>query len=91
MQENADQPQLRESINEGVLNDNLEDIAAYTVEKHTFLDETPLSPEQSEEARKFVLNALWQTVQERRKRRLKLLEACFKMADKILHEEIEQA
>ncbi len=91
MQENPDQPQLRESINEKVLGDNLEDIAAYTVEKHTFLDDTPLTPEQSEEAKEFVFNALWQTVQERRKRRLKLLEACFKMADKILLEEVEDS
>lgn len=91
MQDQPDQPQLQESINEKVLSDNLEDIAAYTVEKHEFLDESPLSPEQSEEAKEFVLAALWRTVKERRKRRLKLLERCFKHADEILHEVVRGA
>lgn len=86
MQDNPEQPQLQESINEKALADNLEDIAAYTVEKHEFLDDSPLAPQQSEEAREFVLKALWRTVDERRKRRLKLLESCFKQADEILHE-----
>ena len=82
---------LKESINEQALADNLTDIAGYTVEKHEFIDDSPLSADQSEEAKEFVLKALWRAVDERRKGRLKIVEECFKAADEILHEAIKNA
>ena len=91
MSDQPAQPHLQDAVIESVLADNLADIAGYTVEKHEFIDDSPLSPEQSKEAEEFILKALWNTVNERRQRRLTILEGCFKTADEILKEVVGNA
>ena len=66
------------------LSDRLEDIAAYTVEKNEFFGQDELSPEQQEEAKKFVLEALEEVATEYGMELERLRDKCMAAAKHVM-------
>lgn len=77
---------IRNSIDFGVVEDNVQDIAEFTVEKHEFRTGVTLPPEVRERAIARIRDVLWQRVEALKLRRQKLLEGMFKTAQETLDE-----
>ncbi|MYD76210.1 MAG: hypothetical protein F4093_10890 [Gammaproteobacteria bacterium] len=77
---------LRSPVNFDIVADNMLDIAEFTVEKYEFRNDTVLSAEMRENALKEIRNSLWVKVEEMRRRRKKILEEMFSLAEETLDE-----
>ena len=82
---------IRNSIDFSIVEDNVQDIAEFTVEKHEFQIGSTLPPEVREQAITRIRDVLWQRVEALKLRRQKLLERMFKSAQETLDEVIDKA
>jgi hypothetical protein len=75
---------IRNSIDFGIVGDNILDIADFTVEKFEYRNDTTLAPEVREEAVARIKDVLWQKVEAIKLRRQKILEDMFNSAQATL-------
>ena len=75
---------IKNSIDFGIVEDNILDIADFTVEKYEFRNDTTLSPDVREAAMSRIRDVLWQKVEAIKLRRQKLLEDMFNAAQATL-------
>lgn len=81
---------LKSSVDMTIVGDNLHDIVEFTLEKYEFKNDTTLSAEVREEASAKMKEALWQRVEELRKRRVQILAATFTLAETTLDEVVNK-
>lgn len=81
---------LKSSVDMTIVGDNLNDIVEFTLEKYEFKNDTTLSAEVREEASAKMKEALWQRVEELRKRRVQILAATFTLAETTLDEVVNK-
>ena len=81
---------LKNSIDMTIVGDNLNDIIEFTLEKYEFKNDTTLAAEVREEASTKMKEALWQRVEELRKRRVQILAATFTLAETTLDEVVNK-
>lgn len=77
---------IKNSVDFGIVEDNVQDIAEFTVEKHEFKSGVTLPPEVRERAIARIRDVLWQRVEVLKLQRHKLLEGMFKTAQETLDE-----
>ena len=75
---------IKDSIDFGIVEDNILDIADFTVEKYEFRNDTTLSPDVREAAMSRIRDVLWQKVEAIKLRRQKVLEDMFNAAQATL-------
>ena len=81
---------LKNSVDMTIVGDNLNDIVEFTLEKYEFKNDTTLSAEVREEASAKMKEALWQRVEELRKRRVQILAVTFTLAETTLDEVVNK-
>ena len=77
---------LKTAVDFDVVGENILDIADFAIEKHEFRHDCELSPEVKDEAAKRIRQALWELVEEFKRRRKKVLQAMFETADRVMQE-----
>ncbi len=73
-----------------IVGDNISDIAAFTLEKYEFKNNSTLSPEAREEGDAKIKDVLWKRVEELKKRRMQILAEMFTLAETTLEEVINK-
>ena len=81
---------VKSAVDLAIVGDNISDIADFTVEKYEFKNDTNLSSETREEGAAKIKDALWQRVEELKKRRMQILAEMFTLAEKTLDEVISK-
>ncbi len=81
---------VKSAVDLAIVGDNISDIAAFTVEKHEFKNDTTLSSEVREAGDAKIKEVLWQRVEALRKRRMQILAEMFTLAEKTLEEVINK-
>ena len=79
---------VKSAVDLAIVGDNISDIAAFTLEKHEFKNDTTLSAEMREAGDAKIKAVLWQRVEVLRKRRMQILAEMFTLAEKTLEEVI---
>ena len=77
---------VKSAIDLAIVGDNISDIAAFTLEKHEFKNDTTLSAEVREAGDAKIKEVLWQRVEELKKRRMQILAEMFTLAETTLEE-----
>ena len=77
---------VKSAVDLAIVGDNISDIAAFTLEKHEFKNDTTLSAEVREAGDARIKAVLWQRVEELKKRRMKILAEMFTLAETTLEE-----
>ena len=81
---------MRSAFDLDIIQDNILDIAEFTIEKHEFKADTTLSPEMREEAISKIKDALLEQWEETRRRiRREILENAFSTAESALHQVLD--
>ena len=80
---------VRSSVDFDIVADNMLDIAEFTVEKYEFRNDTTLSDEVRQDALAQIRDALWQKIEDMKKRRKQILEEMFNLAEKTLDDVME--
>ena len=80
---------VRSSVDFDIVADNMLDIAEFTVEKYEFRNDLTLSDEVRQDALAQIRDALWQKIENIRKRRKQYLEEMFNLAEKTLDDVME--
>ena len=75
---------IKNCIDFGIVEDNILDIADFTVEKYEFRNDTTLSPDMREAAVSRIRDVLWQKVEVIKLRRQEILEDMFNAAQATL-------
>ena len=73
-----------------IVGDNISDIAAFTLEKYEFKNNSTLSSEAREEGDAKIKDVLWKRVEELKKRRMQILAEMFTLAETTLEEVINK-
>lgn len=81
---------IRSAIDFTIVGDNIDDIAAFTVEKYEFKHDCTLSAEVHEAGIAKIKDALWQRVEELKRRRMKVLAEMFSLAETTLEEVVNK-
>lgn len=81
---------IKNSIDFGIVEDNILDIADFTVEKYEFRNDTTLSPDVREAAISRIKDVLWQKVEAIKLRRQKILEDMFDSAQATLDDMVDK-
>ena len=81
---------VRSAIDLAIVGDNISDIAAFTLEKYEFKNDTTLSSEIREEGNTKIKDVLWKRVDELKKRRMQILAEMFTLAETTLDEVINK-
>ena len=81
---------VRSAVDLAIVGDNISDIAAFTLEKYEFKNDTTLSSEVRDEGDAKIKNVLWKRVEELKKRRMQLLAEMFTLAETTLEEVINK-
>ena len=81
---------IRNAVDFSIVEDNVQDIAEFTVEKHEFRTGAMLPPEVRERAIARIRDVLWQKVEALKLRRQQLLEGMFRTAQETLDEVVDQ-
>ena len=81
---------VRSAIDLAIVGDNISDIAAFTLEKYEFKNDTTLSSETREEGNAKIKDVLWKRVEELKKRRMQILAEMFTLAETTLDEVINK-
>ncbi len=81
---------IRDAVDFAIVGDNISDIAEFTVEKYEFKSDATLSSETREEGIAKIKGALWQRVDELKRRRMQLLAEMFTLAETTLEEVINK-
>ncbi len=81
---------VKSAVDLTIVGDNISDIADFTLEKYEFKNDTSLSSEVREEGATKIKDALWQRVEELKKRRMQILAEMFTLAEKALEEVINK-
>ncbi len=77
---------VRSAVDLAIVGDNISDIAAFTVEKYEFKNDTTLSSEVREAGDARIKAVLWQRVEGLKKRRMQILAEMFTLAETTLEE-----
>ena len=77
---------VRSAVDLAIVGDNISDIAAFTLEKHEFKNDTTLSAEVREAGDARIKEVLWKRVEELKKRRMQILAEMFTLAETTLEE-----
>ena len=75
---------VRSAVDLAIVGDNISDIAAFTLEKHEFKNDTTLSDEVRAEGDAKIKEVLWKRVEELKKRRMQVLAEMFTLAETVL-------
>lgn len=81
---------VRSAIDLTIVGDNISDIAAFTIEKYEFKNDTTLSSETREAGNAKIKTVLWERVEELKKRRMQVLAQMFTLAETTLEEVINE-
>ena len=81
---------IKSAVDLAIVGDNISDIAEFTLEKYQFKNDATLSPEVREEGVAKVKDALWNRVEQLRKRRMQILAEMFTLAEKTLEEVVNK-
>ena len=81
---------IKNSIDYGIVGDNILDIADFTVEKYEFRNDSTLAPEVREEAVERIRDVLWQKVEAIKLRRQRILEDMFNTAQATLEDVVNK-
>lgn len=82
--DDAEVENLRSSVDFEIVGDNVKDIAALSLEKYEYLNDRTLSDEAREKALKQIEDALWQYIEQLKRRRLEVLREMFRLASRTL-------
>ena len=77
---------VKSAVDLAIVGDNISDIAAFTVEKYEFKNDTTLSSEVREAGDARIKDVLWKRVEELKKRRMQILAEMFTLAETTLEE-----
>ena len=77
---------VKSAVDLAIVGDNISDIAAFTLEKYEFKNDTTLSAELREAGDAKVKEVLWKRVEELKKRRMQILAEMFTLAETTLEE-----
>ena len=77
---------VKSAVDLAIVGDNISDIAAFTVEKYEFKNDTTLSAELREAGDAKIKEVLWKRVEELKKRRMQILAEMFTLAETTLEE-----
>lgn len=81
---------VKSAVDLAIVGDNISDIADFTLEKYEFKNDTNLSSETRQEGVAKIKEALWQRVEELKKRRMQILAEMFTLAEKTLDDIIKK-
>ncbi len=81
---------VRSAVDLAIVGDNISDIAAFTLEKHEFKNDTTLSAELREAGDTKIKEVLWKRVEELKKRRMQILAEMFTLAETTLQEVLDK-
>ena len=81
---------IKNSIDFGIVGDNILDIADFTVEKYEFRNDTTLPPDVREAAVSRIKDVLWQKVEAIKLRRQQILEDMFNAAQATLDDVVDK-
>ena len=81
---------VKNAVDLAIVGDNISDIAAFTLEKHEFKNDTTLSAELREAGDAKIKEVLWKRVEELKKRRMQILAEMFTLAETTLQEVIDK-
>ncbi len=77
---------VKSAVDLAIVGDNITDIAAFTLEKYEFKNDTTLSAELREAGDTKIKEVLWKRVEELKKRRMQILAEMFTLAETTLEE-----
>ena len=77
---------VKSAVDLAIVGDNISDIAAFTLEKYEFKNDTTLSAELREAGDAKIKEVLWKRVEELKKRRMQILAEMFTLAETTLEE-----
>ena len=77
---------VKSAVDLAIVGDNISDIAAFTLEKYEFKNDTTLSAELREAGDARIKEVLWKRVEELKKRRMQILAEMFTLAETTLEE-----
>ena len=81
---------VRSALDLAIVGDNISDIAAFTLEKYEFKNDTTLSAELREAGDARIKEVLWKRVEELKKRRMQILAEMFTLAETTLQEVLDK-
>ena len=81
---------VKSAVDLAIVGDNISDIAAFTLEKHEFKNDTTLSSELREAGDARIKEVLWKRVEELKRRRMQILAEMFTLAETTLEEVINK-
>ena len=81
---------VRSAYDVGIVEDNIQDIADFTLEKYEYANSKTLSPRLRRDAVNKIRDALWKRIEELRMQRKQILEDMFSSAEKILEEVVSK-
>ena len=81
---------VKSAVDLAIVGDNISDIAAFTVEKYEFKNDTTLSSEVRQAGEAEIKDVLWKRVEELKKRRMQILAEMFTLAERTLDEVINK-
>ena len=81
---------VKSAVDLAIVGDNITDIAAFTLEKYEFKNNTTLSAELREAGDARIKEVLWKRVEELKKRRMQILAEMFTLAETTLQEVIDK-
>ena len=81
---------VKSAVDLAIVGDNISDIAAFTLEKYEFKNDTTLSAELREAGDAKIKEVLWKRVEELKKRRMQILAEMFTLAETTLQEILDK-
>ncbi len=81
---------VKSAVDLAIVGDNISDIAAFTLEKYEFKNDTPLSAELREAGDARIKDVLWKRMEELKKRRMQILAEMFTLAETVLDDVISK-
>lgn len=81
---------VKSAVDLAIVGDNISDIAAFTLEKYEFKNDTTLSAEVREAGDARIKEVLWKRVEELKRRRMQVLAEMFTLAETTLDEVISK-
>ncbi len=81
---------IKSAVDFSIMGDNISDIAAFTIEKYEFKNDTNLSSDVRQAGEDKIKEALWDRVEALKKRRMQILAQMFTLAETTLDEVINK-
>ena len=81
---------IRSAVDFTIMGDNVDDIAAFTLDKYESKNNTTLSFEMRKEANDKIKEVLWKRIEELKRRRLQILAEMFSLAENTLEEVVKK-